>query len=381
MSARELWELARRSLGRNRLRTLLTVLGLAVGIGAIVAVDAIGSGGGQSIAHQLSRFGAGRIWISARADASLTADQAEMLEEHMSDAVVSAVSSCAVQLSRGSRALAAEMTACDPNLSSVEDIGVVSGRFLRSQDHQFARHVAALDQYTARELFGSGDPLGQSVQVDGMTFQVIGVVDPPGVPFAPQLKGRCYVPISVYERLYGKEEVDQITLTVTADAVRGGERAVRILGGEERYAFSTMVAEQAAAEQILWIFTMVMGGVAAISMLSGGIGVMNILLVGVRERRREIGIMKALGAQSHQILIQFLLEALLYSLYGVAFGWILGAILGVIGAKLIGFPVAVSIQSLLVAAFFGCAVGLTSGILPAWEAAKLQPVAAMRDDS
>lgn len=381
MRIREVWTLARRALKRNRLRTLLTVLGLAVGIGAIIAVDAIGNGGGRSIAAHLRRFGTGRIWISSRADAALTADQAVLLEEEMGDATVSAVSSRAVQLTRdGGAAMPAEMVACDPNLSAVEDIGVINGRFLRSQDHEFTRHVTALDRHTAREIFGTENPVGREVQIDGITFRVIGVVDPPGVPFAPQLKGRCYVPISICERLYGIREVDQITLTVSSDAVRGGERAVRILGGDERYAFTTMVAEQAAAEQILNIFIMVMSGVAAVSMLSGGIGVMNILLVGVRERRREIGIMKALGAQSNQILMQFLLEALLYSLYGVAFGWILGIILGIIGAKWIGFPVSISIRALFSAAFFGCMVGLASGVLPAWEASRLRPVAAMREE-
>ncbi len=388
-----LWDTVRlsaRSIFQTPLRSVLTVLGLSIGIGAILAVVAIGDAGQMEVESQLTRIGVGRAWIRpARGEErALTREDAQLVRAAVPAAgtMASAVAYRAAAVQYRDASSPAMLVGCEPELGAIEGLQLLAGRFLRRGDALELRAVAVISREVGEELFGRADPIGAQIDIAGRRLRVIGVVGEPDsgevtVAAPPEQANRVWLPLQIYEGIYGAG-VNEIALSVFAsgDPVSAGESGARALtqryGGQ--YQTTTYEAEMKAARSILRIFLMVMACVAVICMIVGGIGVMNIMLVSVRERRREIGVLKALGASRRVICLQFLLEALAYSLMGGVLGMLGGAAMVAGAAKLIGIVIPVTRQMQGMAIAFACGIGVFFGVYPALRAAGLAPVDALR---
>ncbi len=382
-------ELSLRSIFQTPLRSLLTVLGLSIGIGAIVAVIAIGAAGQTEIESQLTRIGVGRAWIrpAQGEERALRREDAELVRAAAAsaDAVVSAVAYRMAAVMYRDASEEVLLVGCEPDLAVIEGLPLRTGRFVHASDARELRAVAVIEDTLAERLFGRMDPIGKQIDVAGRRIKVIGVIgtgnDSEVSVVKPVAERRVWLPLQVFEGIYGAQ-VDEIALSVfaSADPAQAGLSGARSLtqryGGQ--YQAVTYEAEMDAARSILRIFLMVMACVAVICMVVGGIGVMNIMLVSVRERRYEIGVLKALGASRRVILTQFLLEALAYALLGGAVGLVIGTALVAGAAVLIRLSIPVGNDVRAMAVAFACAIGLFFGMYPALRAANMQPVDALR---
>ncbi len=382
--------LSLRSVFQTPLRSVLTVLGLAIGIGAIMAVVAIGEAGQLEVESQLTRIGVGRAWIrpAQGEERMLVREDAQVVRAAVPaiGTIASAVSYRAVSVQYRDEVAQALLVGCEPELATIEGLTIGSGRFLRQSDAQELRAVVVLSREVAQELFGQADPLGQRVDVAGRRLRVIGVAGEEDtgemkVTKPPEQANRAWLPLQVFEGIYGAD-VNEIALSVFAagNPLEAGEAAVRALtqryGGQ--YQTTTYEAEMKAARSILRIFLLVMACIAFICMVVGGIGVMNIMLVSVRERRREIGVLKALGAPWRVICTQFLFEAVIYALMGGLLGMLAGTAMVLGAQRLIGITIPISAGMRLMAIAFACGIGIFFGVYPALRAARLEPVEALR---
>jgi len=382
--------LSLRSVFQTPLRSVLTVLGLGIGIGAIMAVTAIGDAGQVEVESQLARIGVGRAWIrpAQGEERALAREDAQLVREAVpaSGVITSAVAYRAAPLLFRDEVAQTLLVGCEPELATIEGLEIRSGRFLHPGDAREHRAVVVLSREVAEALFGHADPLGQRVDVAGRRMRVIGVagdadIGEMKVAKPPEQANRAWLPLQVFEGIYGAE-VHEIALSVFAagDPLQAGEAGARALaqryGGQ--YQTTTYQAEMDAARSILRIFLLVMACVAVICMAVGGIGVMNIMLVSVRERRREIGVLKALGASRGTICLQFLFEAVIYALMGGALGMLSGGALTLGAQRLIGILIPITPRMRLAALAFACVIGLFFGVYPALRAARMEPVEALR---
>ena len=386
MRLRDVLGLSLKSIFQTPVRSILTVLGLSIGIGAIVAITAIGDAGQREVETELGRIGVGRAWVHAQAQegAALRRQDAGLIERGIEQVAVSA---CAYQTAYATKAdatMPVKLTGCDAQMGDIEKVQMQSGRFLLARDVENTRAVAVIDAAAKAQLFGSGEAVGQTIDIAGRRFAVVGVIGPDtSERVIAASTGKAYIPITVFETLYGSR-VDELVLSVDAsrDISAVAQRAENILTRRygNGYEAMTLEAEMAAARRILQIFLLVMSCVAMICMLVGGIGVMNIMLVCVRERRREIGLMKALGATGRTILLQFLAEAVSYALLGGMLGMAAGSVLIVGASQLIGISIYASLRTLAAAIGFSGTIGLFFGVYPALRASRLMPVEALRND-
>lgn len=386
MRAWDVMGLALRSVFQTPVRSTLTVLGLSIGIGAIVAIVAIGDAGQREVESELGRIGVGRAWVHAdvQMGAALRRQDAALIERGLSDVLVSACARGTAYATRSGEDAIVQLTGCDAVMGEIEKVQMQDGRFLLARDVEGTRPVVVLDAAACIALFGRDEAVGETIALAGRPFVVVGVIAPAtSERVVPSGSGSVYIPITVYETLYGGG-VDELLLSVEAsrDVAAVAARAEQILSRRygEGFEAVTLEAEMAAARRILQIFLLVMTCVAVICMLVGGIGVMNIMLVCVRERKREIGLMKALGATGRTILLQFLLEAVAYATLGGVLGMAAGSLLIAGASRLIGILIGASLRTLGAAVVFSGAIGLFFGVYPALRAAHLMPVDALRSD-
>lgn len=386
MRALDVMGLALRSVFHTPVRSALTVLGLAIGIGAIVAIAAIGDAGQREVESELGRIGVGRAWVHADAQmgTALRRQDAALLERGLTDVLVSACARGTAYATRAGEDALVQLTGCDAAMGDIEKVQMADGRFLLARDVEGTRSVAVLDASACAALFGDGAAVGETIALAGRPFAVVGVIAPlTSERVVANGTGTVYIPITVYEAMRGSG-VDELLLSVEAsrDVAAVAARAEQLLTRRygEGFEAVTLEAEMAAARRILQIFLLVMTCVALICMLVGGIGVMNIMLVCVRERKREIGLMKALGATGRMILSQFLMEATAYATLGGLLGMAAGSLLIAGASQLIGIQISASLRTLGTAVVFSGAIGLFFGVYPALRAARLMPVDALRSD-
>ncbi|MEG0766366.1 MAG: ABC transporter permease [Clostridia bacterium] len=386
MRKRDAIGMALSSLRQNPMRALLTMLGFAIGIGAIMTVMSVGGAGQRTVEDELQRFGVGRVWITAcaQSDVRLRAEDALFAQRAGTKLMASAMATQPFYITAGADTYLAEMVGCTETLSEVENIRMTVGRFLREQDDRTQSAAIVLDRKLAQRLFPQGEAVGMRVSVAGRKLTVVGITDDASFSALQQSEGRAWIPLGTFASLFGTR-VDQLTVRVPQrmqpDDV--GKRVAQTLalrtGGS--YQAHSLVTEIEAARRILRIFMLVMGFVAAVCMMVGGIGVMNIMLISVQERRHEIGVLKALGATRFMICRQFLLESVSYAVLGGIVGMFLGWIMTVGAARLIGLPAQIPLYVLLLSISFACGIGIFFGVYPAMRAASMQPVAALRQDS
>jgi putative ABC transport system permease protein len=394
MRLAEAWRVAFSSLRANRLRSVLTMLGVIIGVAAVVLLVAIGTGAKNEVEAQVEGLGSNLLLVvpgelnfgSAPTSSRLTLSDVDAVGRVVGnrEAVAATVTS-GEELRAGSREVFVTVQGTTETVPQVFTRPLSRGEYLRRSDVDTRRRVVVLGSSTADRLFPERDPIGRQVTVAGVRFRVIGILARTG---GNSFGGAdqdltAYIPITAAQRLLGTSRVDG--LAVKAPSLEGidqlGDRIVAALS--ERYPgekFSAVTQEQilGVVGQILGLLTFVLVAIASISLLVGGVGITNIMLVSVRERTREIGLRKAVGARTRDVLVQFLIEAVLLT----ATGGVIGIGLGIGGSMLIDrlspVPAVVGWWSPLLAFGVSAAVGVFFGVAPARRAGRLDPVTALR---
>jgi putative ABC transport system permease protein len=401
--------IALRSITANKLRASLTMLGVIIGVMAVVAMLSVGRGAQSAITNQITSIGTNLLYIRAGATQSsgvktaegsattLTKEDAAALEGLANIVGVAPQAESFGQLAYLANNSNARVLGITPEYLDTMNVKLASGEFISEANVTASSAVVVLGSSTATTLFDTADPIGQSIRISGQNFRVIGVMEAKGGTGFMNTDTQVYVPITTamtrlarQGQFRGGNSVSVINVKIT-DSVKQDEVIAAISAVlRERHHIQTtddfnITSQQDvldAANEVTGTLTLFLGGIAAISLIVGGIGIMNIMLVSVTERTREIGIRKAIGARRIDILTQFLTEAMILSLSG----GIIGVALGALVARLIsGMSVGTSTistvvepDSVILAVLFSAAVGLFFGSYPANRAASLHPIEALR---
>ena len=388
-------KMALRSLRANLFRTILTLLGVVIGVASVVAMLAIGDGSKQQVLDRIAAMGTNVLIIRPGAPGVRVAGDVATLVDADATAIAALPNVAAAVPERTSRMTLRignidDQTTIEgtwPGFTIAHDWNVVSGGFVSDEDVKGYAPVIVLGQTVAKNLFPDGsDPIGRYVLVHNVPFQVIGLLEAKGAnTFGNDMDDIAIAPLSTgYARLFGQRYVSTITVKVTdADQIDATEDAITSLLQDRHRAVDFQVRNTASilqtAEETQGTLTLLLGSVAAISLLVGGIGVMNIMLVSVTERTREIGIRMATGARMTDILLQFNIEALVVC----AIGGVAGVVLGIGTAVVVGafgLPTVISAGPAALAFSIAFLTGLLFGYLPARKAARLDPVVALASE-
>jgi putative ABC transport system permease protein len=385
---------------RNPGRSLLTVLGLAIGVAAFIAMVAFGQGARRAVLLQFEALGANMLRVRPRAAAhdivskpvhDLSASDVDALRRDATTlrVVVPHVRRTA-DLVRGGVRVRSTLMGTEPEYAPLHDWAAAQGGMFDARDVREASKVCVLGASPAKQLFGDEDPLGGTVLIAGrIPCRVIGVLQTKGRAMSgSDLDDIAMIPITTYKQLLGFSGYAYIELSPLQPgwldpARKEAEAIVRRMHGygpDEPADFDVVSPDDVtrAADQTAGILTGLLAGIAAVSLLVGGIGIMNIQLVAVAERTHEIGIRSAIGAAPAQILKQFLVESGVLAGVGATFGVIVGVLAAYVVARIMGWPQAVSLGAVVLSGLFGIFVGVIFGYIPALRAARLDPIVALR---
>ncbi len=395
--------IALRALLSNKLRSVLTMLGIIIGVGAVIAMVSVGLGVREKVQNSIASLGSNMLIVTPGAASSqgvrsasgssitLVADDADYIRKTVSgiDYVAPTVSK-QYQLIAGNQNWTTTVQGITPDYMAIRSLTVGSGSFVTERDISARNRVAVLGATVAENLFGSVNPVGQSVRINNTPYQIIGVLDSKGQSSMGQDQDDIVmIPLTTaQERLIGINYVHSINVQVTKmesmDQVQEKITSLlrqqhKIFGSkEDDFTVRNLTSIMEMATETTGTITMLLGSIAAISLLVGGIGIMNIMMVSVTERTREIGIRKALGATYRDIMLQFLLESVVIGLIGGIGGILLGIAAAYAISIIGGLNTVISVMSIIVSFGFSIAIGLFFGIYPARKAALLDPIEALR---
>ena len=406
MSLREAFKLAFDSLWANKLRSILTLLGVIIGVASVIMVVTLTNGAKQFVTSKIDTYGAAVVTVRKMPQTFMTADEYVAFQKRKDityddyRAVLTDCKSCvsvgAQRTSENGKIVRGTHSTTDTEIRgwtwtmpALSNLDIAVGRSFTEIEDTHSSHVAIVGSDIADNLLGPGDPVGKEIRVDGTPFTVIGVARSQGKMFGQSLDNWVAIPLTVFLEQYGAHESLQIfvdaggggaVMESVSDELRTIMRARRHLTPDEPDAFTidSSATFQNLLGNILNNFGAVVVAIAAISLVIGGIVIMNIMLVSVTERTREIGVRKALGAKRRDVLLQFLIESAVLALIG----GLLGVVLGIGAAKgitlAIGFPSVVAFWSVAVGLIVSGSVGIFFGIYPAHKASMLDPIAALR---
>jgi len=390
----EAWRVALDALRANRLRSGLTMLGVVIGVAAVVVLVAIGTGAKNEVESQVEGLGSNLLIVvpgQVNFGAAPSVSRLQLSDVDTVSRIVGSRDRVAPTVSSGETVRAGNAQHFTSVLGVTESTPKVfvrrlaRGAYLTRADVDTNRRVAVLGASVAKALFGDRDAIGQQVTIAGVRFRVVGVFTPLGQSLGVDRDNEVHIPITAAHRLFNTTRVDGLAVKApdakTVDAL-GKRITAELTRRHPDTEFSAVTQEQilGVLGKILGVLTGVLAAIAGISLLVGGVGVSNIMLVSVRERTREIGLRKAVGARPRDIGLQFLFEAVLLT----CLGGVLGMALGVGSALLVGalspVPAAITWWSLTLAFGVSVGVGIVFGVVPAQRAGKLDPVVALRTE-
>jgi len=405
MQSLRLIKVAGKSIIKNKMRTLLTMLGIIIGVGAVIIMVAVGEGAQSQIEDQIKNLGTNMLVITPGAASTsgasqgagsfsrITGDDAVKIrnESVYAAGVSPVVSSFFAQIVGGEGNWRASILGVTPEYPIIRDWDLKSGRFFDAQEERTGKKVVVLGTTIVKELFGDRDPVGERVTVNRVPLTVIGVLESKGqTPDGNDQDDFIVMPFTtVQNRMSGRRSfIRQILVnTYSPEDIPAAQEEIRSIMREshglaewEADDFEVRNQEQLseAAQGTTEVMTTLLAAIASISLFVGGIGIMNIMLVSVTERTREIGIRMAIGARGSDVLTQFLIESIVMSILGGA----LGVAIGVGGANLLGntmgWTTVINSQTVIIALVFSAAVGIFFGFYPARKAAALNPIDALR---
>ncbi len=398
----EALKLALQAIRRNALRSFLTVLGIVIGVAAVIAMVTIGNGTTAKVTADLAKLGRNLLFVSpgqfGPGRASSTAkpfnvrDVDAMRSQISGAAAVAGVAQRSATIIYGGQNRQVMVTGTDTNYFITQDWSVLAGRQFLDGEVRSGRAVCVIGQTVRDKLFGRGEPIGQRLRVKNVSCEVIGVLEAKGQSIVgTDQDDVVLMPLRAFHRrIAGNTDISTMSISArdgvdTAKVQADIERLLRerrnISRGEQDD-FSVRDMKQLAQTQTATtsILTGLLGAVAAVSLLVGGIGIMNIMLVSVTERTREIGIRLAIGALEHQVLTQFLVEAAVLSLFGGVVGILFGLTLAWLATGGLRVPFAIDPTIILIAFGFSALVGVVFGFFPARRAARLDPIEALRHE-
>ncbi|MEC4815036.1 MAG: ABC transporter permease [Scytonema sp. PMC 1069.18] len=406
----EIFSMATEALWSNKLRTGLTMLGMIIGITAVIAITSIGQGVQKATEQQLQGLGADIIQVfagSARngnvrqgsgSATTLTWDDAKAIQEQVLSAqAVSAYLQQTAQVTYEKQNTSTTIIGTDVNYPEVRNTNIQEGRFFSEQEVDTARPVAVLGPAVRDELLGTqSSAVGSSLRIQGKSYEVIGVMEPKGAQGPFNVDEQIYIPLTnMSARLVGNNALEGIAIrgiyvkVSSQDQLEGAQFQITNLlrvrheiypPQADDFRLNNQVDVVNTLSNVVGLFTVMVVAIAGISLVVGGIGIANIMLVSVVERTREIGIRKAVGATSSAILNQFLTEAIAIATTGGGVGVGLGIAIAFGAAIIFKFPFVISPVSIMTGFGLSFAIGLLAGVIPARNAAKLDPITALRSD-
>jgi len=404
MKLGNLFRIALRALAKNRLRSFLTMLGIIIGVASVIAMLAIGQGSKENIQKSIANLGTNVIIITpgstntggVRTEAGtsqrLTVEDADILLKQCPDvSYVSPIVRSSVQIVAGSMNWRTSIYGAYPEYFYIRNLNVISGIPFEMTDERSATKVCVVGQTVVQNIFGEGvDPVGSYLRINNVPFKIIGMLDKKGQnTFGQDQDDVIIAPFStVQKRLLAITYVQQILVSATAENTiddATGEITSALMekhklgpGQDPDFTIRTQSEISAMATSTSQVLTGLLASIASISLLVGGIGIMNIMLVSVTERTREIGIRMAVGARGFDILFQFLTEAVLLSLLGGLIGVGLGITTSFAVSNFLGWPISIAPASIILSFVFSSVIGIFFGWYPARKAASLNPIDALR---
>ncbi len=392
----------------HKLRSFLTILGIVIGVAAVITLMSVGKGAQEDILSRIETLGSDLVTVrpgafmfrgvSGGTAQTLTLEDAEAIAEQVSNiSAVASTFSRNLQVVAGGENMNSQVTGITPEYWEVQNLEIDSGTFFTERDYQRGAKVAVIGPEIAETLFGTANPLGQKVRMGTIIVRVVGVTESRGGGFGSSPDDDIYIPLTAMQQTVaqprtaqGERIVSTITLTITDEekAEQVSDDITVLLRDRHRLSPSvdndfnilSMSEISETIAEATGTMTLLLGAIAALSLLVGGIGVMNIMLVSVLERTREIGIRKALGARERDIWGQFLIEAAFLSLtggiIGVIFGWGLSYLL----ESMEVMSTVVTLDIVILAVSVSVGIGLFFGFYPAWNASRLNPIDALRSE-
>lgn len=393
-------KVAFKSLMENKVRSFLTMLGVIIGVGSVILLVSITTGFKEYLIAQFTGLGTNLLIISpGRTEKegevghpslgvrNLTLDDVLAIKKHASavEGVTPVVFGTA-EVKYRNRSRRTRILGIGEDFTKIINIRVTSGRFISEKDARFARRICTIGYTVSKNLFGNENPLGKFVRIGNSRFRIVGLMEKKGTIFGTEdLDDFVYIPAKTAQNLFNTDSLIGIRAKARSRMVIdvAKEQIISILkkrhGGNEDFTVFTQQAMLATLDSILKALSTVLAGIAAISLLVGGIGIMNIMLVSVRERTKEIGIRKAVGARKIDILTQFLIEAIVLSfsggMVGILFAFAGTAITSIFVPQI---PPILTLWAIILATLFSIFVGVFFGVYPAYKASEMHPIEALR---
>lgn len=392
MKLYQLFKMAVKSVISNKMRSFLTMLGIIIGISSVIILIAMGQGTTQKVTEQIQSMGTNLITVNITGNRTIpftSKDIASLKSKPGIKDIAPALSQGSVTVKGGTETSTTTILATEPNYESVRNISVQSGRFITQDDLDNRYHSAVIGVDVANELYNSTNVVGETININGIDFSIVGVLTSMGTSSTGSSDDTVILPLTTAQRLLKTTSIRTFYAQAKDTASVDTAMAYLSLFLEKKYPSTSGRSSQnyrimnetsllETASSTTQSMTNMLSGIAAISLVVGGIGIMNIMLVSVMERTREIGIRKSLGAKRRSILLQFLIEAVFVS----GLGGVVGVIIGITGSELLqkykNIAMYVSPNIVLIAFGFSVTVGVVFGLYPANKASKLNPIDALR---
>lgn len=383
------FRMALKSIASNKVRAALTMLGIIIGVGAVIVMVSLVKGTTSQITERLQSMGTNMISVNiiGRGSSRMVTETELMDFAQKNSTIIEGVAPMingSVTVKAGNKNLSTSLEGTNEAYKTVRNTNVQQGRFINTLDTERRQKVVLIGTYIAQELFPDSDPIGQDMKINGELFKVVGLLETKSNSTAQSQDDKVIIPYTTAKRLLRNSQIRSFYVQgKTTDTVEQAMTALqdflfKVFNSTDAYRVFNQADMMESVNETTRTMTMMLGGIAGISLLVGGIGIMNIMLVSVTERTREIGIRKAIGAKRRNILQQFLIEAIVVSCLGGVIGVLIGISLTSLVAKLTQIPAQASLFTITISFSFSVFVGVFFGWYPASKASKLNPIEALR---